>query len=84
MGVPRLGIFVSGQDMRLGLSLQGLSPHFLLAGDHHHPPPPLALHHTITIPPLCPALIPMHTLGLQAHLHHTTPFHIAHTALSHL
>lgn len=79
MGVPRLGILLSGQDMRLGLS-----PHLLLATDHPHPPPPPALHHTITIPPLCPALIPMHTLVLQAHSHHTPPFHNAHTALSHL
>lgn len=62
-----------------------LSPYLLLTGNHPHPPPPLALlHHTITIPPLCPALIQMHTLVLQAHSHHTRLFHIAHTALSHL
>lgn len=41
LGVPRLGILLSGQDRLLELSFQGLSPHLLLAGDHPHPLPPL-------------------------------------------
>lgn len=46
LGVPRLGIFLSGQDRLLGLSFQGFSPHLLLAGDHPHPPPPpFSPHH---------------------------------------
>lgn len=40
LGVPRLGILLSGQDRLLGLSFQGPS-HLLLAGDHPHPLPPL-------------------------------------------
>lgn len=37
-------------------------------------PSPSLLHHTITIPPLSPALLKqMHTLVLQAHSHHTPP-----------
>lgn len=74
LGVPRLGILLSGQDRLLGLSFQGLSPHLLLAGDHPHPLPPLALlHHTITIPSLCPALIQMHTWSCR--LTHVTQNH---------
>lgn len=87
LGVPRLGILLSGQDRLLGLSFQGPS-HLLLAGDHPHPLPPLALfHHTITISPLCPALIQKHTWSCrlthitQDHFTlHTQPFPIPNTS----
>lgn len=39
MGAPSLGVLLSGQDMLLGHSFQGLSPHLLLAGDYPPPPP---------------------------------------------
>lgn len=82
LGVPRLGILLSGQDRLLGLSFQGPS-HLLLAGDHPHPLPPLALfHHTITISPLSSTHTEAH-LVLQAHSHHTRPFHTAHAAFPH-